>query len=251
MDYRLDDIDKRILYHLARDARNTSAPDIAAEVNVSSGTIRNRIDQLEQHGIIRGYHAHVDYERAEGMLTTLFMCDVSVSEREVLGRQLLDISGVVNVREIVTGSQGHGLRVKAVGADTDDITRIGREIEDLGITIAEEVLIQREYFHPYDSYGPDETPQQPMTNFMSLAGDAEVVDVTVTEGAPIAGKTLADANADGLLDEDVLVVAIEREETVLTPHGETTVEPGDVVTVLSPDGMTRGIVETFTEAPSA
>lgn len=51
---RLDEIDKRVLYHLAADARDTSAPAIAEEVNVSAGTIRNRIRQLEADGTIKG-----------------------------------------------------------------------------------------------------------------------------------------------------------------------------------------------------
>lgn len=72
MDPQLDEIDKRIRFHLTRDARRTSAPDIAGEVHVSAGTIRNRIRQLEEREIIRGYHAHVDYERGAGLLTNLF-----------------------------------------------------------------------------------------------------------------------------------------------------------------------------------
>ncbi|WP_239640386.1 AsnC family transcriptional regulator [Halogeometricum pallidum] len=44
---RLDEVDKRILYYLARDARNVSAPMVAEEASVSAGTIRNRINQLE------------------------------------------------------------------------------------------------------------------------------------------------------------------------------------------------------------
>ena len=51
---RLDEIDRRVLYHLAADARDTSAPAIAEEVNVSAGTIRNRIRQLEADGTIKG-----------------------------------------------------------------------------------------------------------------------------------------------------------------------------------------------------
>lgn len=65
MSVRFDEIDKRILYHLARDARGISAPDIADEVNVSAGSIRNRINRLEEEGVLEGYHARIDYERAE------------------------------------------------------------------------------------------------------------------------------------------------------------------------------------------
>src|SRR6056297_3373990 len=103
MEYRLDEIDKRILYYLAEDARNTSAPLVAEEVDVSPGTIRNRIRKLEENNVIEGYHADVNYARADNLLTNLFVCNAPVSDRERLAREALSIPGVVNVREVMTG----------------------------------------------------------------------------------------------------------------------------------------------------
>ena len=54
MAHRVDEVDKRILYRLAQDARNTATSDIAEEMDVTSATIRNRIEQLEEQGILRG-----------------------------------------------------------------------------------------------------------------------------------------------------------------------------------------------------
>lgn len=84
MAYTIDDIDERILYHLTEDARNTSAPMIADQVDVSAATIRNRIQRLEEAGIIRGYHADINYKRINGMLTSLFVCDAPIPESETL-----------------------------------------------------------------------------------------------------------------------------------------------------------------------
>lgn len=245
MDYRLDQIDKRILYHLVRDARNTSAPDIAEEVNVSPGTIRNRITQLEERRIIAGYHADVDYERAEGLLTNRFTCTSGSSDREKLVQQVLQVAGVVNVREIMTGKAD--VEVKAVGNDTDELSRIGDAIQELGLEIEDQDIIQREHFRPYQPYGPAEMRQTPsITDFMSLAGDAEVIELTVPEDAPITGVTLREANAAGLLDDSTLVVAVEREGQIVSPHGETTIREGDVVTVFVQDGQDEGIETSFT-----
>lgn len=244
MDYRLDEIDRLALYYLGADARNATATEIAEHLNVSAGTVRNRINQLEQHGIIRGYPAHIDYERADGLLTGLFICSVSVSDREKQAKKVLDVPGVVNVREVMAGDDA--LHVKAVGEDTRELKRIGSEIESLDITITDENLVQQEYHQPYQPYGPDDAGQrQPATNVLSLVGDAQVVDMAVTEEAPLAGTTLADAKEQGLLDEDTLVVAIEREDEVLPVNGQTEVRPGDVVTVFSPDGMTDETLEGF------
>jgi len=83
-------------------------------------------------------------------------------------------------------------------------------------------------------------------DFMSLAGDAEVFEITVTETAPLAEKTLQEADNEELLGDDVLVVAIERGDEVITPRGDTTIHAGDLITAFSKDGITSSVMHTFT-----
>lgn len=244
MPRRLDEVDKRILYHLVKDARNTSAPQIAEEVNVSAGTIRNRIHQLEEEGILEGYHAKIDYERVDDRLTNLFVCTVPVAERDRIAQQVLDVPGVVQVRELMTG-QGN-LHVKAVGEDMGDLSRIARKLTNLGLTIQDEHLLQREHERPYHAFGPDEQGDRTgITDFISLTGGAEVVELTVHQDAPIAGRTLKEANADGVLDPNVLVIGVERGDETLTPKGDTTVEVDDLVTVFSRRGIREDTLAAF------
>lgn len=250
MPTRLDEIDKRILYYLAEDARNISAPMIAEEVNVSAGTIRNRISQLEDRGVIKGYHAAIDYECADSSLVNLLVCDTSVPDREKLAKQALRIPGVINVRELMTG-RGN-LHVTVVGADTSDLTHIGRALSELGVDIVDEGLLQREYSTPYQPFGPEEgLAEQSMADFMSLAGDAEVVSLTVAADAPVAGRTLQEANEEELIGVDVLVVAIERENAIITPRGDTTIQPDDLATVFSRDGVSNELLSLFTDESTA
>ncbi len=232
MDLRIDETDERILYHLAREARHTSAPDIADELEVSAPTVRNRIRRLEDSNVIEGYHAHVDYERVDGRLRNLFVCSSPSADRSRFARRVLGVSGVVNVREVMTG---HGdLHVIAVGTDTDDISRIGRDIKALGVEIEDEDLIHREFFAPYHPFGPEGTDRaSAVTSVADLAGDADVVEIGVTDDAPIAGRTIQEASEDGLIDSDLLVISIERDEQTITPRGETTMRPGDRLTILS------------------
>lgn len=56
--YRLDELDRRIVYALMRDGR-TTATSIAEDANVSGATVRNRIERLEDHDVITGYRADV------------------------------------------------------------------------------------------------------------------------------------------------------------------------------------------------
>jgi DNA-binding Lrp family transcriptional regulator len=55
----LDDVDRRILSALERDAR-LSARAIARQIGMSPGAVSERIERLEARGVILGYHAHVD-----------------------------------------------------------------------------------------------------------------------------------------------------------------------------------------------
>lgn len=84
-------------------------------------------------------------------------------------------------------------------------------------------------------------------DFMEVGGDAEIFEVTVSSGAPIAGKTLSDVGDEGLLGTDLLLVAIERDDgPLITPRGDTDVRAGDVVTVFSRVGMTDDVISIFT-----
>lgn len=246
MNGRIDEIDKRILYHLAADARNTSAPMIAEEMDVTPGTIRNRITQLEENGIITGYHAQIEYERAEGRIVNLFICTAPVAERDRLASRALDIPGVVNVRELMAGQRN--LHIIGIGTDTNDITRIASKLADLGLEIKEEDIVQQEATQPYDQFGPENGRTKPsLADFVSLTGGAEVLEVSVAESAPIDGKSLSQAGDDGTLPEEILVVGIERDDDVLTPKGDTQIEAGDIVTLFSPEETSRTALEAFSE----
>ncbi len=226
------------------DARNTSAPMIAEQVNVSPATIRNRIKQLEKQGIIRGYHASIDFERAEDKLTYLYVCTAPATDVEHLAHEVRNIRGVVNVRELVSGT--HNLHVMAVGETTAEFKRIVRSLTELNIEVVEKSLLQNEVFEPYAQYSADDAaPSWKPTDFLRLAGGTDVVEVSVSEDAPIIDHSLAEAAECGVIDEDALVVAIERDGQVLTPRGETVIQKNDVVTLISRGDEPTEAIEAF------
>lgn len=244
MSERIDTIDERILFYLADEARHTSAPDIAQRVDVSAPTVRNRIRRLEDDGIIRGYHADIDYEKVGGRLTNQYACTTGERDREEIAQRVLDIPGVVNVRELMSGKGD--IAVKVIGTDTEELTQIAQSISSLGVEIDDEDLVYREYFRPYAPFGPrDEQPITPVTGVGGLAGNADVVEVIVREDAPVAGQTLEAANETGLLSSDLLVVRINRGEEVITPTGETRIQAGDFVIIHSRSGITDDTLEAF------
>ena len=58
----LDDTDRSIIEVLERDAR-TSLRRIAEEVDVSLGTVSNRVKKLEETGVIKNYRVILDSEK--------------------------------------------------------------------------------------------------------------------------------------------------------------------------------------------
>lgn len=149
----LDDLDRHIIHALQRDARHTSANDIAEEQDVSPSTVRKRITRLEEDGVLEGYHPDVNYKRAGYQLQTLIVCTAPVPEREELAEAVLGIDGVVAVREVMTGNEN--LHVEVIGRNDDDLSRIGREIDALGIRIEDEDLIRNEYERPFERFDRD------------------------------------------------------------------------------------------------
>lgn len=241
----IDNIDKRILYRLAEEARHTSAPDIASELDVSAPTIRNRIKKLEENGVIEGYHAHINYEKVEGRLTTVFTCSTTDTDRSRFAQRILNVPGVIQVREVMAGRED--ILVTAVGRDTDEITRIGQDIEAMGVDIEDQDLVHQDHYRPYARFGSEnEESLSPVTGVTALSGGANVVEIEVEDGAPIAGLSLAEAGETGLLDEEILVITIERGDHSITPRGDTDLKPGDRLTLLTRNGVSEKTVHTLT-----
>lgn len=150
----LDATDRHILYLLQEDAR-ANITDIADAVGVSGNTVRNRIEALEDRDVINGYHVDIDYQKAGLDLHFAFTCSARVTDREEIAMQALDIPGIVEVREFMTGRQN--VFVEGVGSDVDDITREARALDGLGLGIEAEALIRSnyskslEYFRPADA----------------------------------------------------------------------------------------------------
>lgn len=81
---------------------------------------------------------------------TLIVCTAPIPEREELARGALDVPGVVDVQEVMTGAEN--VHVSAVGSDGDDLTRIGRELDELGLEFADEDIIRDTYTCPYHGF---------------------------------------------------------------------------------------------------
>lgn len=149
VDSSLDGVDKHILHLLQENARN-NVTDIANEVGVSGNTVRNRIERLEEQEVIDGYSVDINYREAGLDLHFAFTCTASVSQREKMTRDALDIPGVIEVREFMTGQEN--IYIEGVGTNTEDITRVAHEVDELGAEINVEKLIRNDFNKPFSQF---------------------------------------------------------------------------------------------------
>jgi DNA-binding Lrp family transcriptional regulator len=153
-DEEIDDVDRAILHALQEDARNMSSGDIAERTGTSDSTVRKRIQRLESEAIIKGYSADVDYGKSGYPLRMLLFCTASIPERGDLVDDILAIDGVTSVQELVTGEQN--LLVTAVGESDSDITPVAQELLEMGLTVADEVLVRSHETTPFGGFDPDD-----------------------------------------------------------------------------------------------
>ena len=152
-DEDIDDVDRAILYALQEDARNMSSKDIAERTGTSDSTVRKRIQRLESEDIVKGYSADVDYQQSGYPLRMLLFCTASISERGEIIPEILDIDGVVSAQELVTGDQN--ILVTAVGESDSDITPVAQELLEMGLTVADEVLVRSQETTPFGKFDPE------------------------------------------------------------------------------------------------
>jgi len=152
----IDEVDEAILYALQEDARMASG-DIAERTGTADSTVRKRIQRLESNGTIKGYRAEVDYQRSGYPLRMLLFCTAAIPERGDLLPEILGIDGVVSVQELVTGEQN--LLVTAVGESDSDITPVAQELLEMGLTVADEVLVRSHETTPFGEFDTETHPE--------------------------------------------------------------------------------------------
>lgn len=153
MSDHFDDVDARILYLLQEDARNNTNAAISERVGVSASTVGNRIQRLEDSGVLGGYYPDIDYAQAGFPLHVLFICTVPITTREDFVADVRDLPGVIKVQELMTGDRN--IHVEVVGTEPEDVTRMATAIDSLGVQVNEEVLVKQEVHLPANVFRSD------------------------------------------------------------------------------------------------
>ncbi|TZG27313.1 Lrp/AsnC family transcriptional regulator [Sphingomonas montanisoli] len=91
-DYRVDDLDRRIIEKLGRDAR-VSNRQIAAELEVAEGTIRTRIKRLQTHRLIE-FAVVKDFRLAGSTTPVMLGIHADPAKIDTIAKQLADMAEI-------------------------------------------------------------------------------------------------------------------------------------------------------------
>ncbi|QCC59381.1 TrkA family potassium uptake protein [Natrinema thermotolerans] len=188
-----------------------------------------------------------DTELAEAVSTTY---DCLVLNADAASKEILLEAGIEEADALISTTESDSVNLmitmfgKQYGVETlvssiNDPAHM-ELFEDLGVSIVESPhRLNGQYLY--------RAVQHPaIQDFMPIAGGAEIFEVTVDAGAPIDGRSLIDADRDGLLPEETIIVAIVRDDDLVIPQGETEIRADDVVTIFARNGATNRVTDAFT-----
>jgi Lrp/AsnC family leucine-responsive transcriptional regulator len=136
---KIDNINKKILYLLQKDARMTYK-EIATELKRSETTIRDRIKAMERIGIIQGYTALIN-KTALGLnfFAIILLNPVSSSEIDSVTEKIKKVKNVVRLYEI---SGNHRLAVFMVSPSYAELKKIvNKQLLPLGLEDEEIITV--------------------------------------------------------------------------------------------------------------
>jgi len=110
--HQLDEVDVAILKLLQADGRITNA-DLAQKVALSPPSVLQRVRGLEKIGLIKGYHAVIDFDRLGFKVVALVQVTLSLHQEQPIERfrkAILDIPEIVECYH-VTGEFDFLLKV--------------------------------------------------------------------------------------------------------------------------------------------
>ncbi|MCU4752155.1 Lrp/AsnC family transcriptional regulator [Halobacteria archaeon AArc-curdl1] len=151
----LDETDQKILYLLKKETRTSlTHAEIADRIGVSSSTVSNRIQALKADGIVESINPQINYENAGVPYHMLFVCTVPIEQRKALAKEVIEVDGVVETRELLTGRRN--LHVEVVSEEINTVELASEAIESLGISIEESDIFRRKNSQPLNYFIQDE-----------------------------------------------------------------------------------------------
>jgi Lrp/AsnC family leucine-responsive transcriptional regulator len=134
----IDDIDRKILAHLTKNARQPAAA-IAAHVDLTPSAVRRRVARLERLGVIAGYTVVLDHDRVgpsvEAYVELTFTGDTNVHAL------LIDALKRSEVREASTIAGDPDAIVRVRVDDLDQLRKVVTDLRQSGSVTGSKTLV--------------------------------------------------------------------------------------------------------------
>lgn len=150
----MDDMDLKILKELEKNGRMTHE-ELGKILNISRPAIHQRVNKLEQSGIIRGYKAYIDWCKAGQVLNALIFINAKTSDFEFLMKKIMNIRvDGLTIEECYRITGQWCLMIKIRAHNTENITALHDEILKMdGVTETLTMLILSKMDHIVKSKG--------------------------------------------------------------------------------------------------
>jgi DNA-binding Lrp family transcriptional regulator len=99
----VDETSQKVLEEYLQDSRQ-SFREVARKIGISSGTVANRIKDLEETGVIKKYTTQLDYEKLGYELTAITEIIVSEGMMIEVGNEISTIRNAINVYNVTGDS---------------------------------------------------------------------------------------------------------------------------------------------------
>jgi len=99
----VDETSQKVLEEYLKDSRQ-SFREVARKIGIASGTVANRIKELEETGIIKKYTTQLDYEKLGYELTAITEIIVSEGMMIEVGNNISEIDNAINVYNVTGDS---------------------------------------------------------------------------------------------------------------------------------------------------
>lgn len=99
----VDETSHKVLEEYLQDSRQ-SFREVARKIGISSGTVANRIKDLEETGVIKKYSAHLDYEKLGYELTGITEIIIAEGMMIEVGREISKLRNAINVYNVTGDS---------------------------------------------------------------------------------------------------------------------------------------------------
>lgn len=138
----LDEVDRKILSFLSENGRLSNA-ELGRLLNLTRAAVRERVNQLIEHGIIDRFTIVVNPLKAGKMVSMYFNIHVEWSKIDNIAKELINSQEITNVYQM--SGKPH-LHVHALFDDQEHANRYIRKLQSIdGITNVDSEFLLRRY----------------------------------------------------------------------------------------------------------